>query len=846
MAAAAGSASGQGYPSPPVDFSHTPWGSDVGPLFSPTGGTTSRRLLVLYLQFSDVDYTGHDAAWLAGVFFGPRPSVADYYATVSRNHLHFLPAAESSGVFNDGVVVLPSGPRAAWDRNRPALLAAADPFVNYASFDLDHNGAVDDRELLVFLVVGDGGGGGQGFGTSVFMDGVWIVSLAAGASGPPGSYMTYAHELAHAAFDHFDMYGFGIGHYDVMGPSPDPDTSPSAPFWMPSALTRLRLGWIVPTVVDHDGWRTLTRADRSGDALLLYDPARGPGDYFLAENREGGGADSYDRLPADNGIVIYRVHPLSVSGPPDGLTSIEVLQPDGSRTAPAISGEATLTADVTIGTTLPIDNELLLPDGHRVPYDVLIDEPGVVNDEEIVHVVGVARRTLTLSTHPARSHRSGAKVIWHSDNFAGFAVTALTSRARRGTSSLAVGRVVGTVPSPPFDAKLGERTVHVSEVSGASWRLSAPLLHAQDAGTQVRHEALVGAIDAGPNSAWDPSDLHTPNTDMVGAWRDGTNARVSLLAIGPHADVVRVYADVPGPGLLIYPPRSVRVATAPADTPIPFTVRNTGEATSTFQFTLSDGAGRSWGPVSQVLRPEENVNLTIAAPPLSPPPPGYRLNLEGHDTRTPAIRDSTPVYLDYGGSDPYDSMEFPRIPSPATGTAWTVTNYDPLITASSPTAPGATQQVWRMTISNLVLQPSVGRDRFAIHVPDPGAEVPNVFPGFPMPECGNGPYPVGGIRPEIVSFAGRLRIVVTPRDGYVPSNTTLTLQGPTTASPTVTSSILSLTRDCPRRTMGGTPINIVIRDSSPATTRVSWRYNLFVEYSISITRSVASPPPGGG
>jgi len=44
----------------------------------------------------------------------------------------------------------------------------------------------------------------------------------------------------------------------------------------------------------------------------------------------------------------------------------------------------------------------------------------------------------------------------------------------------------------------------------------------------------------------------------------------------------------------------------------------------------------------------------------------------------------------------------------------------------------------------------------------------------------------------------------------------------------------------------GTAVGLVIQDASPATSRVSWRYNLLVEYSISITRRVASPPPGGG
>jgi len=107
----AGPAFAAEYPSPPPDFAHPD--SPHSLLYSPDGGNTDRPMLVIYAQFGDRTFgdtspPGLDAAYMADRFFGPFPSVADFFADDSSGHLILNQAPESNtannGVMNDGVV----------------------------------------------------------------------------------------------------------------------------------------------------------------------------------------------------------------------------------------------------------------------------------------------------------------------------------------------------------------------------------------------------------------------------------------------------------------------------------------------------------------------------------------------------------------------------------------------------------------------------------------------------------------------------------------------------------------------------------------------------------------------
>jgi hypothetical protein len=79
--------------------------------------------------------------------------------------------------------------------------------------------------------------------------------------------------------------------------------------------------------VEKDGYYDVRRADTTGDAFVLYDPARGTNDYFIVENRERTGG-TYDQSASDNGLVIWRADDSKFGN--GSLRAIEIMRVDGA------------------------------------------------------------------------------------------------------------------------------------------------------------------------------------------------------------------------------------------------------------------------------------------------------------------------------------------------------------------------------------------------------------------------------------------------------------------------------------------------------------------------------------
>jgi M6 family metalloprotease-like protein len=329
------------YPSPLPDFAHP--GSPHDPLYSPTGGNLDRPVLVIYASFSDTPRpAGFDAAYMANRFFGPMPSVADYYDKESFGGLTLTPAAESDsadgGAVNDGIVEVsfPSTTKSTFTSmsdgaQNKALLQAADPFVNFAAFDTNGNGTVEDREIIVERMDADAdplpaGCGGTRGEDPVTLDGKNMAVSVAG-DGTDTNLITIIHETGHAALHTRDLYGFGVGSFDLYGPT---CTAPDATFFSLSSWQKLHLGWITPTIVTKDGFYSVPRWDTSGQAFLLYDPDKGTNDYFLVENRERP-VGTYDASASDRGLVIWRIDDAQYASSDETVRPIDIMRPDGTR-----------------------------------------------------------------------------------------------------------------------------------------------------------------------------------------------------------------------------------------------------------------------------------------------------------------------------------------------------------------------------------------------------------------------------------------------------------------------------------------------------------------------------------
>ena len=182
-----------------------------------------------------------------------------------------------------------------------SLLQAADPVVNFASFDRNGDNSITDDELTLIEVSETDTyncGGTRGIASPTVLDGKTLGGVKSMAfGGSPTNKITHAHEIFHQALGATDN-GYVSGSLDIMGVT---CTTDEDAFFDANSWNKLHLGWATPTVVTADGFYSVDRWDTSGESYLLYDPERGANDYFLVENRTQT-ADSYDEDATDAGL----------------------------------------------------------------------------------------------------------------------------------------------------------------------------------------------------------------------------------------------------------------------------------------------------------------------------------------------------------------------------------------------------------------------------------------------------------------------------------------------------------------------------------------------------------------
>jgi len=105
------------------------------------------------------------------------------------------------------------------------------------------------------------------------------------------------------------------------------------------------------------------------------------------------------------------------------------------------------------------------------------------------------------------------------------------------------------------------------------------------------------------------------------------------------------YLDVRGPGILVdaYALKTQH-ATAGVARNVTFPVRNTGEKTDTFSFTLTDlPAGWTTTTVTRTLGPSAASTVTVRLTPAATAANGdYAVRASGRSTTDPAVRSDSP------------------------------------------------------------------------------------------------------------------------------------------------------------------------------------------------------------
>ena len=302
------------------------------------------KTLCLLVEFSDIGLLHDEQTW-SDFLFGDTGSINSYYREVSQADFAFEPAAERYGVSGDGIVrvMLPyphpdTGSQITRDNQlivRDAL-EAADPYVDYASFDSNGDGAISSAELhLVVVVSGYDASYGSGFPsiwahwwslsgkTIAKLDGVVLGDADFGGSyvqlgENQGDHMATigipAHELGHELglpdlYD-YDGSSLGVGVHSLMGTGcwayVDGQYLGASPTHL-DPWSKLKLDFVIArTVVSSDDLWLPAAATGQYDVVRV--PSIDPNQYFLLENRQFTGFDQgLANVCNSGGIAVWHI-----------------------------------------------------------------------------------------------------------------------------------------------------------------------------------------------------------------------------------------------------------------------------------------------------------------------------------------------------------------------------------------------------------------------------------------------------------------------------------------------------------------------------------------------------------
>ena len=361
----------------------------TAPRTSSVAGPTAigtQPVLVILIAFQNQAPVGTTPQEWAEKIFGETNSVKDYYREVSYGQLELVPAAESHETENDGIVGwltleqdhpdMRGNLGSATEDLARAALAAADEFVDFASFDTNGDGAISTNELHILIVAAgyDTAYGGEtscspslwAHQTSFLLtvptfDGVAVGDALRGGGyieigewhcsqdDTPGHAATvgvmvheFGHDIGRSAPDLYDSDGssYGIGNWDVMahGAWNKTDLPGDTPAH-PSAWVKAFFGWVTPQVITSgDRQLALAPAAQTPDVWQLLSNPNGVewnwgnspavGEYFLLENRQKLGYDS--ALPGA-GLLIWYIDESQLDNDDESRRLVDLLEADGQN-----------------------------------------------------------------------------------------------------------------------------------------------------------------------------------------------------------------------------------------------------------------------------------------------------------------------------------------------------------------------------------------------------------------------------------------------------------------------------------------------------------------------------------
>ncbi len=216
-------------------------------------------------------------------------------------------------------------------------------------FDADNNNIVTDEELILIVVKTrkQGSGGESRFVSAHIPSGQPVARVASFTGSFVGAdeqidFDTLAHEITHN-YGTDDIYAFGRRHpSDLAGSAVVNDgltlmagTISAEPFYPAiyhlDCWHKMCLGWAEPQLVSlkAGGVFTLTapQVGGSSNAVLLHDPAKGPGEYFMLEYRTSAvnAATTYDGQLKRSGVLLWHIQMDPIFATSDSQRAINVV-----------------------------------------------------------------------------------------------------------------------------------------------------------------------------------------------------------------------------------------------------------------------------------------------------------------------------------------------------------------------------------------------------------------------------------------------------------------------------------------------------------------------------------------
>lgn len=318
----------------------------------------TQNILVLLVNTSNTTITTQDSYW-QNIFFGDEDgtkSVKTFYKEASGEQLNFVPANETSGTANDGIVRVNAGmnhPNTRGNTSTPnqtlvrnALQAAHNQnLVDFSSFDTNGNGKISVDELHIVTVIAgyeasmtgapDNAVWGHQWSlfnaTELSLDGVRLGHfldqggyVQIGELHKAGQYDTQrpatlgiiVHELGHM-FNLPDLYDTdrsspGVGMHSLMaggswGTISYGEYQGTTPTSL-DAWSKIQLGWITPTVVSSGKQNVTLKSIGTGDYNVVKIPSTREQEYFLLENRQFQGFDqALDLSLMSGGVAVWHI-----------------------------------------------------------------------------------------------------------------------------------------------------------------------------------------------------------------------------------------------------------------------------------------------------------------------------------------------------------------------------------------------------------------------------------------------------------------------------------------------------------------------------------------------------------